>query len=353
MSQYKQPSPQDLSVVILSLGALRVCPVAEWTDAFLAASLQLLPSASAQELTATAKGLARLRVRPGDEWWAAFQIAALPQLEAGGFSPQGLADVMAALAMAEAPLCEDFAAAWASQAEGRAAEMEPRALVKALWAAARLRLPAGVPLRRALVDAAEARGALRQLPQGDLVRLAWALVRLFALPTQDLSDGLTLQLCRAASGGGEPSGGGSGGSALTGRQLLRAAWALPRLRVAPRPALVSYFSELAEARAAVLWPAGSFPQGVGDVIVDDADISSGVEDGWVAEELQLAAVTWAALAALRASADAAAARERAGRGGDRSSGGGSEANVPAEAPAADRQAGGTGEGCRSLLGAAC
>lgn len=232
---------QDLSNCILALGRLRVCPMPDWTSAFLEASTPLLRRAAPGELCACAKGLALLRVAPPEEWWRAFEAATAPLIASGRFAPQGLSDVLAAVALSLSgrPPSEEWSHSWMSEADRQIASFDPRSLSKAIWAAGKLRLQAPVPLKRRIAAAACSPGVLQQLPAEDLARLPWALVRLYLLPGQELADCLALHLCRRT---GE----------LNGKQLLRAAWALPRLRTAPGRGLMKAFAEAAEGRAAAL-----------------------------------------------------------------------------------------------------
>lgn len=207
----------------------------DWTDTFLAASQQLLPQASPSQLCALAKGLSRLRIRPTTAWWRGFEAACTQYFSLGRFSTQGLADMAAAMALAGWTPAEAWARAWMCEVEKRSALFDGHALVKATWAAAKLRLKPAVTLKRALAGAAASPHLLRQLAPEDLAQLPWALVQLYVLPGQELADGLVSQICRRLG-------------AMSGLQLVRATWSLSRLRTAPKKELLLLFVDVVEER---------------------------------------------------------------------------------------------------------
>jgi len=233
-------APQDLSQIVGALGALRVCPMSDWTASFLDASQPLLPAAPPHQLCALVKGVARLRLSPDDGWWGAFEAASLRHLQRGAVTPQGLAELAAAAAHAgRGRLSGRWGRALEAELHRQVDLLDPRALVKALWAAGRLQLRLRVELKHAAASALAAPGLLRRLSNDEFVRLAWAVVVTHMRPGRELADGLAIQLAHRAG-------------ALGAAQLTRSVWAVARLWTAPRAEPMLYCAEVCEARAAQL-----------------------------------------------------------------------------------------------------
>ncbi|KAF8068262.1 rplB [Scenedesmus sp. PABB004] len=292
-----RPGARDLASTMWALGRLRVRPNPGWLDAFMAASAPRLAASAPQELAITLWGLAALQATPSGAWLAAFDDASLAAMPR--FTAHGLAELLAGQVHLGLAPSGAWAEAWMRALRAAWGSADAAAMVKALWAAAKLRLPLGRAwLSRALADGHdELAGALadRSLPAEQLLRLVWAVGRLCrgALGPR-LADLCGLHCCRAAP-------------RMTWEQLTRGASRLARLHPLPAPRFVEAYGELAAARGAHAPPAqaAALAEALGELrrAADAADAAAA------------AAAAAARAAAARAAAAAGAAARVTGDAG--------------------------------------
>jgi hypothetical protein len=260
--QLHHAAPQELATCMWALGRLRLLPSKQWMRTFYSCSKRALEAAAApgaqrqqqqgrcitvQALGDMLGGLASLGQHPPHPWvwayWAALQRrgCVLPAGAGCGSSgyacDSGVGAAQGHMAHRHSP---HSTTNWiAAAARHDSSRTDHAAVIRVVWAVAKLRLPRSRSTDAMLSRAVDQmRPVLHLLPAEQLLQLAWGVMRLRLPVTHDWCNALLQQA-------------GVHAAALHPQQLLRLTWTLANMHHQGADAgLIAQYGQLAASRLA-------------------------------------------------------------------------------------------------------